>query len=418
MNTENIYTNNLLKKLNPAVLSAGASLASGVMMNDPDAQRLAAEIIKGETARNSDSTPYSGISGDDREKLVRFSQAISSAVWTRYRITNRLFDILKMTAFMDIGCGFTQRGTAFSMKPETTYYGIDLPAVTEQLIPAVRSVIGTAQVYNRITYHAVDATDGNALRSVIRGRAPLFISTEGVMMYLTVPEAISVTDNICSLLEEFGGVWVTADPEMNRLNELVINNMFGDDTAHVAKLIAGAFGKSAERYIYSNGLTNADRTKVDDFLGEHGFVVRHVMADELLEEMEPNDTVIGNIYKDIEFRIMTSKVRSERMRSPRRGEAMTVDLNYGEERTVMNITGRIDTITAPRLIDEYKKLKDKIILKKLKIDMGNVIYVSSAGIRALLIIFKELGGENFELVNLTPEVSEIFRTTGLTDVLQ
>ena len=336
---------------------------------------------------------------------------------TRYRITNRLFEILKMTTFMDIGCGFTQRGIELSKKKGTTYYGIDLPSVTERMIPAVTSVIGAVHVYNRITYHTADATDLNALRSVIHGRSPLFISTEGLMMYLSVPEAISVTDNICSLLEEFGGVWVTADPEMSRLNETVINSLYGEDAERMNDLIEHTFGKSSESNIYSNGLTSGNGANADVFLKEHGFDVRCVPAADLLDGIELPDNNLKEIYKNINFRIMTSKVRYEHIRSPQRGASMTIETERQEEQTVMRVSGRIDTVTAPEFIKEYQRIKAGTELKKLVIDMGNVIYVSSAGIRALLMIFKELSSSVFSLANLTPEVSEIFHTTGLSDTL-
>ncbi len=417
MNNGTVYTDEILKRLNPAVLTAGAGLNGSAAMGDPDAVRLAEALMKGAAAKENGGTVLPDMPENDRNTLIKFSRAISSAILARYSITNRLFDILKMRSFVDIGCGCTQRGIAFARKAGVKYYGIDLPAVTELLIPAVSSVIGAIQVYNRITYHTVDATDRNSLRSVIQGRSPLFISTEGVMMYLTIPEAISVTDNICSLLEEFGGVWVTADPEMSRLNDRVIKTVFGEDAGRVTAMISDIFGKSAKGNIYNNGLTADNGANADAFLAEHGFDVRRVPAADLLEGTDINGDDLREIYKDINFRIMTSKTRYERIRSPQRGESMNIGIEYGEEETIMNVSGRIDTITAPMLIEEYEKLKTKTTLNKLVIDMGNVVYVSSAGIRALLIIFKERGSEAFALANLTPEVSEIFHTTGLSDVL-
>lgn len=413
MNFGNIYTYDLMKKINPTVLTAWSSLLGSAAVGDHDSGVLAAELMKNTLPEENNA--LSGLSEKDRNDLIDLSRAISSALLVRYRITNRLFDILKMTEFMDIGCGFTQRGIEFSKKKGTNYYGIDLPFVIERMIPAVCSVIGAVQVYNRITYHAADATDHSVLRSVIRGRSPLFISTEGLMMYLTVPETISVTDNICRLLEEFGGVWVTADPEMSRLNETVINSLYGEDPERMNRLIESVFGRSSESNIYSNGLTAGNGANADAFLKGHGFDVRRVPAADLLDGIELPDNTPKEIFGNINFRIMTSKARYENIRSPKRGPSMTVDAVYEEDYTVMKVSGRIDTVTAPAFMEEYKKIRAARKAQKLVIDMGNVIYVSSAGIRALLMIFKELGKDGFSLANLTPEVSEIFHTTGLSD---
>ena len=417
MNFESIYTSDIVKKINPTVLTAGSSLFASAAAGNPDSKLLAAELLKDILPEEGKNDALSSVTEKERNELEKLSKAFSLAILTRYRITNRLFEILKMTAFMDIGCGFTQRGVEFSKKKGTTYCGIDLPSVTERMIPAVTSVIGAVHIYNRISYHTADATDRNALRSVIHGKSPLFISTEGVMMYLTVPEAISVTDNICSLLEEFGGVWVTADPEMSRLSDTVINNLYGEDAGHMNELIERVFGRSSEDNIYINGLTSDNGANADAFLKEHGFDVRRVPAAALLDDTELTDNGMKEIYKNIDFRIMTSKVRYEHIRSPQRGASVTVETERQEEQTVMKVSGRIDTVTAPLLMKEYQRIKDGTELKKLVIDMGNVIYVSSAGIRALLMIFKELGASVFSLENLTPEVSEIFYTTGLTDTL-
>ena len=204
---------------------------------------------------------------------------------------------------------------------------------------------------------------------------------------------------------------------MSRLNETVINSLYGEDAERMNDLIEHTFGKSSESNIYSNGLTSGNGANTDVFLKEHGFDVRCVPAADLLDGIELPDNNLKEIYKNINFRIMTSKVRYEHIRSPQRGASMTIETERQEEQTVMRVSGRIDTVTAPEFIKEYQRIKAGTELKKLVIDMGNVIYVSSAGIRALLMIFKELSSSVFSLANLTPEVSEIFHTTGLSDTL-
>lgn len=46
MNPENIYTNELIKKINPTVLTAGSSLFASATAGDPDSKLLAAELMK------------------------------------------------------------------------------------------------------------------------------------------------------------------------------------------------------------------------------------------------------------------------------------------------------------------------------------------------------------------------------------
>jgi anti-anti-sigma factor len=44
-------------------------------------------------------------------------------------------------------------------------------------------------------------------------------------------------------------------------------------------------------------------------------------------------------------------------------------------------------------------------------------YISSAGLRVLLIASKKLGSENVVLKNLSPVVSEVIETTGFDQIL-
>lgn len=88
-----------------------------------------------------------------------------------------------------------------------------------------------------------------------------------------------------------------------------------------------------------------------------------------------------------------------------------------EGKTVLSITGRIDTSTAPdleqainRQIDEQKR--------QILLDFSGVTYISSGGLRVLLATAKKLKnpGDKFALCSLSPEVLKILKLAGFTSI--
>ena len=84
----------------------------------------------------------------------------------------------------------------------------------------------------------------------------------------------------------------------------------------------------------------------------------------------------------------------------------------------MKVGGRIDTLTAPRIMEDFEKTCASGGVEDILIDFEDLTYISSAGLRVLLIIFKRLNGkEHFELINCNPEVKKIFESTGFADIM-
>ena len=86
----------------------------------------------------------------------------------------------------------------------------------------------------------------------------------------------------------------------------------------------------------------------------------------------------------------------------------------GDKLTIA-VSGRVDTVTAPEL-EAGLKLGDA---KCVVIDLANVPYMSSAGLRLLLTVHKTMlgrGGE-FKVANVQSAVREVLDITGFSDIL-
>ena len=83
---------------------------------------------------------------------------------------------------------------------------------------------------------------------------------------------------------------------------------------------------------------------------------------------------------------------------------------------VIALEGRLDTTTAPELEAELKTCLDGIT--DLTLDMTNLDYISSAGLRVLLSAHKiMLKQGKMKVTNVSEIVREVFEVTGFSDIL-
>ena len=83
---------------------------------------------------------------------------------------------------------------------------------------------------------------------------------------------------------------------------------------------------------------------------------------------------------------------------------------------VLKVTGRLDTTTAPEL---EAALKDSLEgTTDLTFDFADLEYISSAGLRVLLIAIKKMNAQGTLVVkNANELVMEVFEVTGFKDLM-
>ncbi len=82
----------------------------------------------------------------------------------------------------------------------------------------------------------------------------------------------------------------------------------------------------------------------------------------------------------------------------------------------MKVSGRLDTMTAPQLENEITGHLDGIT--EFIMDFCDLEYISSAGLRVLLVTTKMMKGKGrFVIRNINETVKEIFEVTGFMDIL-
>ena len=95
---------------------------------------------------------------------------------------------------------------------------------------------------------------------------------------------------------------------------------------------------------------------------------------------------------------------------------MQINKTTENDKLTIALEGRLDTTTAPQLEND---LRDALSgLTDLKLDMANLDYISSAGLRVLLSAQKQMMKQgSMKLVHVAETVMEIFEVTGFVDIL-
>jgi len=96
---------------------------------------------------------------------------------------------------------------------------------------------------------------------------------------------------------------------------------------------------------------------------------------------------------------------------------MTMTKKQDGKKLTVAIEGRLDTLTAPALEEQLiPALKE---IETLVIDLSDLKYISSAGIRVLLQAAQTMDAQNGEIkvINANQDVRSIFTMTGLIGAL-
>lgn len=96
---------------------------------------------------------------------------------------------------------------------------------------------------------------------------------------------------------------------------------------------------------------------------------------------------------------------------------MTIQTNYDGTTATLEIEGRVDTMTSPQL--QQAVLQAFQSAKKVVLDFEKVTYISSAGLRVLLIGQKTAQSKQMSMVlkNVGQTVKNVLDMVGFTSVM-
>lgn len=95
---------------------------------------------------------------------------------------------------------------------------------------------------------------------------------------------------------------------------------------------------------------------------------------------------------------------------------MTITKSREGAALTLRLEGRLDTTTAPELEQELNASLDGV--SSLTLDLAQLAYLSSAGLRVVLAAQKRMNRQGEMTVkNVCPAIMEVFEITGFADIL-
>ena len=412
----------LLEMVNPVYKTAQSCIQLVASLGDSDARRLLGALgFEGfEASAAKSPTPP-----EIREKVMKLAPGYKMTLATRFYSTNRLIEESGAKRVLDLPCGYTPRGLIMAAQGRT-FFGFDLPVVIDAMGPAVTGLAEESQK-PLLRYRAVDATNYAALSAALgEPEGELLVTTEGLLMYLSQSELEEVFSNIRDILRAHGGRWLTMDRELTINEQNIVAAALNHDPELLGLLrglSAKAAGNAAKVKLNNNVFFDPDAEKAEQFVRSMGFTLRKLpIADYLPKDLcaavglsAEAEGAVRELFQTVYFWEMTPTAGAPEYRQEEKDFSAEAALR-GDVFAV-KLAGRMDTLTAPKLLSMYQEAAKQGAIRGVEVDLKELDYISSAGLRVLLMMRKGLeNGERFRLNNAGPAVQEILETTGFDTI--
>ena len=412
---------NLLERVNPVFNTAKMTVFQLASAGVKDAASVAEKLgLSFEETQNSATTTVSP------EQMT----ANMILVETRWRTCAAIAEESGCKTIVDLPCGYTPRAKAF-YKKGIAYYGLDLPAAIAEAEPAILSLIDEDK-RSSVHFCGVDATNGESLKAALKdAEGQLCITTEGLLMYFTDSEVGALCDNIRMILKERGGCWLTADPEAGMQYILTMQPIAGDRFMEIMMKSKTTAEDKSDVNVGGNSLNVSPMGDVAlnmknamMFLARHGLKVERMILAEHMPEInslsyvtpEQAQAIKQNMQKCAYWKITVSDTGAEVDTADLRAEDFDMQASVINDTLNLRLKGRVDTLTAPNMLALFERVAAEHKLSCVDIDCGELDYISSAGLRVLLIMKKECP-DGVKLTGINQVVREILEQTGFDSVL-
>ena len=403
--------------VNPTFATGQATLEMLAASGNPDAitykQMLslegATQKVGGQTeATNSIFTPEEG-----RALMM----GVTLSVEARYAAVSRIVKESGYKSMLDIACGYTPRAL-MCQKEGIDYVGLDLPAVVDKMAPLSEKLfaVGTHPAY--IPGDATNSASIKQAADMLSGE--LYVSCEGLLTYLNKSELEQTIQGIRQILLEHGGAWYTSDMGVmyDHFSAVAINK---PDVLQRWAKIMGSLKKETDVYFFP-ATFNSTEEKIA-FFEERGLRVEMIpfYTDDthlnILYGFDPEGQErMKNLMKRFHIWKLTA-TEDKTTVSHQTANGLNIQYSYHADTLNVALNGRLDTLSAPELMELLDNLSAKESFIKLVIDLEKLEYLSSTGLRVFLMMAKRMGSDNLFVDNANKLVRDIFDTTGFTDVV-
>lgn len=395
--------------VNPTYLTAKSTVFMLAVAGNEDAKRMIAGLGLQETLAKRDPSDNL-VSEADAKALMA---GVTVAIEARYAALSRTLKNDGYKNLLDVACGYTPRAI-FCAKNDISYAGLDVPVVAEEL-QSFADKEGLGKVY-----HGGDATNAASLIAAVEGfEGEVLISCEGLLQYLSPSEFEQFLDGVRQILEKHSGAFVTSDMGV-KYEPFATANMSSPEAYEASRKRT-----MSNSDIYNDGVGRMDREKVKAFIEARGFrieaqpfyhgdenlamlqAIPESWRDKYLELLK--NACVWKMTLDPDYTQKASVSGAEKI------ENLTVDYKKSGGALEMTVSGRIDTISAPAILKVFDECGEGV--SSVKVKAKDLEYISSAGLRTMMIMVKKLGEGNVTVEGASDEVKEIFTVTGFDGII-
>lgn len=414
----------VMERANPIFNTAKTTLFLLGSSGNEDAKILAHEL-----ELSFDSTQNAGTNKTTADTFITTMIVLE----TRYRTMNILAEKSGCDVDVDLPCGYSARALSYARKGKR-FVGLDLPAVIQEVKPKIMRLVDAGK-RDFVRLSAVDATNYDSLENALKGTSGTFcIITEGLLMYFTDSELKAITENIRKILSEHGGCWITSDPELLKTHSLISKAVSGgklsDSPSNVTSILEeksdtsmSKIGNSVCPGVVCNDFEEAARKGIK-FFESHGFNVERLTFAGNMPELNAYSLLKPEQVSALKEAMthaacwkMTLSENAETSRTSSAGKIFGINAKITGDILSLNLSGRLDTITAPELLAFWEKVNAENEINAVKIDCDSLEYISSAGLRVLLMMQKG-SNEGVKLSAVNNTVRDILSQTGFDSLLK
>ncbi|MCR5421776.1 MAG: STAS domain-containing protein [Lachnospiraceae bacterium] len=407
----------LFEKTNPTYKYACQYLNHLSMAGIENASDILSGIKNNEPERSWDDDLSKELTSLEKNCLILADEA-------RFLMTNEMIRGYESKNIIDLPCGYNPRSIYFT-KEGYKYIGLDIPYIINSVSPVIKGF--QTNYSHRINYCPIDVTNYKSINdSLTNVNGEITIVSEMLLSFLSENELKEVCDNIYKMLSFYGGCWIIMDIGCKDLYKNTFKAA-GDNVS--LSLFDNAISKlTPEIKLYQNSLyTNGTEGAANYFISK-GFEIEKVSVSEIIPDVFPLlkssqnipgiEDALKEYYQQMDYWTITiNKKRGTHIINTNSSECI-IEQKTGNGFLYLSLSGRIDTITAPEMLLAFEKANENNTLKKITIDCKNLNYISSAGLRVLLIMVKKIGDKNgLTLKNVSSDIMEILSTTGFLDII-
>ena len=405
---------NFLERINPVFNTAKMTLFQLASTGDKNASEIAEKLNLTREGTQDDITP---------DELMTNSIILE----TRYRTMGALAEKSGYATEVDLPCGYTPRAIEFAKKG-IKFVGLDLPAAINEAGPVITSLVDEDK-RRLVRFDGVDATNYDSLKSIfdeIQGE--VCITTEGLLMYFTDSEAGQLCDNIRRILNEHGGCWLLADAETAIQYILTTKAVFGDKFMEILLKSQKRAQDRSDVDVVSRSLVinpeniEENMAKAFAFLAKHGLQAQRIPVSECAPELESlkkaspeQKAAIQDAMTKFAYWKITPISETKLDTEVAKAENFDLSAEFTQNRLDLHLCGRLDTLSAPGLLAFYEKTVGFFTIDEACIDCTKLDYISSAGLRVLLIMQKRCK-KGITLKAVNHSIMEILEQTGFDSI--